>query len=294
MYTPLTHRLSTTWRYDKAMQVSKPNNAKIATQRPKGVEVDRKSLDRSSEKGSVLRDVVAIGAGATAGVAGGIYGLAEGLVKNGIENYPAHVKTGAKIGKSILTPVGGALGAITTGIVTAGAAIGAPVVAGLSIGVGFLAGTGISAVKQAPSSIAEGARKGAASGASVGSGLGAVGRFVGSFVGGALGGIAGAVAAVAKGLPGGIDLAKSEAKAGKELITGLPQFTKDTWNVAYKGGRGLAGGVGSLGGGSVGLLTASGETLFEGGANSLHRGAQWAQKTHGFISGTQKTEPPKA
>jgi hypothetical protein len=229
--------------------------------------------------------VVAFGAGAVAGVAGGVYGLGEGLVKGGIKNYPQHIKGGANVGKAILTPVGGATGAIATGLTVAVAGIGAPVVAGLSVGVGLIGGTAIGAVKNLPSSVVETGKQGAEAGSRIGSGLGKVGSAVGRVVGATLGGLGGIGVAVAKGFPDGVELAKSEFKAGVELVTGLPKFAKDTWNIAYHGGRNFAGGTGALGGALVGAATATGATVVDGGVNAVKRGGQWASHTSGFVRG---------
>src|SRR5690606_22696105 len=139
-------------------------------------------------KGSVARDVVALGVGAGAAVSGGIYGLGEGLVKGSLKNLPSHVRTAAKIGSAITTPAGGALGALATRTIAAAAATGAPVVSGLAVGLGLVGGTALSAAKQLPSSVTQTARAGAAWGARAGQVLGPIGAAAGGVVGGTVGG----------------------------------------------------------------------------------------------------------
>lgn len=241
-----------------------------------------------SEKSSVVRDVVAVGAGAVAGIAGGTYGLGEGLIKGAVTNYPKHVSGGLKVGRKALTPVGGATGALVAVGLTGAAAIAVPLTTALSAGLGLVGGTALSAVTLAPSSITSGAKQGAEYLSHKGEALGTVGATVGKYVGGALGGIGGAVAAVVKGVPYGWGIAGTELKAGVDDLKGLPQFAKDTWNTTYNGGRKIAGNVGAVGGATVGVVTGTGATVIDGAATSIKRGAQWANATSNYIKGEKK------
>ena len=267
---------------------------KIAVPQPKTPSTTPQPPESEGGKdSSFLRDVAAIGAGAGAGLAGGIYGLGEGLIKNGIENFPTHVSGGAKIGQKITTPVGGALGALATGVIVGAAAIVTPVAAVLSTAVGALGGTLVSALQHSPSAVVETAKKGAEIGARTGQGLGKVGETVGKYVGGAIGGIAGLGVALGRGIPAGLEIGKEQAKLGLDSMKALPTMAKETWNVAYPGGRKIAGSVGQLAGASTGLVTASGETLVEGMANSVKRGAQWGKAASDFVAGNKAEKPPE-
>lgn len=220
--------------------------------------------------------------------------MAEGLIKGGIKNYPTHVKAGAELGNKIASPIGGAVGAIATGISVAGAAVITPLAAVLATGLAGVIDTGVSAVKHTPAAVAETGKKGAEIGAGAGAKLGKVGETVGKYVGGAVGGIAGLFVALGRGVPDGLKGAKEQALFGVDLVKGLPQASKETWNVLYPGGRKIAGAVGTLGGGTVGLGTATVHTGVDGMANSIKRGAQWGKAASDFVGGKAKDAPPKA
>lgn len=244
--------------------------------------------------GSVVRDVAAISAGTVAGTAGAVYGFGEGLIVNGIQNYPTHVSKGAEIGSKILTPVGGAVGAITTGAVVAANAVITPVATVLAATVGTVAGTLASGAQQAPSAIKETAKKGAEVGANVGKNLGAVGETVGKYVGAAVGGVAGIGVALAGGVPAGLELGKSIVKEGYDEMKALPTTAKETWNTLYPAGRNFAGGVGAFAGGSTGLVSATAETGIEALSNSVKRAGQWGKVSHDFVAGKKaETTPPE-
>lgn len=272
------------------MQISKTTPS---SQLPKSQPAPTKSTEASKEKGTVLRDLVSIGGGAGAGTVGGLYGMAEGTVRGGRANYPAHIKKGAQIGKAVLTPLGGALGAIAAGVAIGAAAVGAPIAAGLATGLGFIGGTAISAVVQAPSTIAQTAGAGARVGVKAGRALGSVGAVLGTMVGGAFGAVGGVFASGAKGLPKGVELGKSGAQAGANLVTGLPQFSKNAWNISYKGSRAAFGGLGAVVGGTAGVVTATGETILDGIVGGIRRGAQWGQSTSEYLQGDSTPSPTK-
>lgn len=238
-----------------------------------------------AEKSSIVRDVVAVGAGTVAGVAGGIYGMGEGLIKGAVTNYPKHVGAGIDIGKKALTPIGGATGALVAAGLTGAAAIGIPVFTALSATAGLVGGTVVSGFTNAPENIVAGAKKGADYLSQKGEALGTVGATVGKYVGGALGGIGGAVASFVKGVPDGISVAKQELLHGKDQLVGLPTFAKETFNAAYTGGRALAGNIGAAAGGTVGVFSGTGATILDGASNSVQRGAQWAGNTAAYIRG---------
>jgi hypothetical protein len=244
-----------------------------------------KQEDGQAKEGSILRDVASIGAGIGGGIAGGTYGLAEGLVKGGIKNYPTHVAKGADIGKNIATPVGGALGAIATGIGVAGAAIMTPVATVMATGLRAVVDTGVSALRQTPAAVVETGKKGADIGAGAGQRLGKIGETVGRYVGGAVGGVAGLFVALGRGVPDGVAGAKEQALFGVDLMKGLPNASKEAWNVFYPGGRKMAGAVGSVAGGAAGVGTATIHTGVDGAANSLKRGAQWSKAASDFVGG---------
>lgn len=234
---------------------------------------------------SLVRDVLAVGAGTAAGTLGGIYGVGEGVVKNLVPNFKSHPKKGAEIGRKILTPVGGATGALATAGLACGAALAVPLFTALGTVLGFAGGTAVSALKQAPAKVSAGAAKGAKMLAERGQALGTAGAVVGKLVGGALGGIGGAVVALGKGVPDGLGVAGQQLRNGKEALTALPQFTRQTWNIAYNGGHSVAGAAGALSGGSLGVVVATGDTVLDGAANGVHRGAQWTGNTYNWVQG---------
>lgn len=273
---------------------SSASQVKTTQKPPQTAPTPPKQDEGQPKEGSVLRDVASIGAGIGAGIAGGTYGMAEGLIKGGIKNYPTHVKAGAELGKKVASPIGGAVGAIATGIGVAGAAIVTPLATVLATGLAGVLDTGISAVKHTPAAVTETGKKGAEIGAGAGAKLGKVGETVGKYVGGAVGGVAGLFVALGRGVPDGLKGAKEQALFGVDLMKGLPQASKDTWNVLYPGGRKIAGAVGSLSGGAVGVGTATVHTGVDGMANSVKRGAQWGKAASDFVGGKAKEAPPKA
>lgn len=238
-----------------------------------------------SQASSPVRDAVALGAGAGAAVAGGIYGFGEGLVTGAIKNYPAHVKGGAEIGKNILTPVGGAVGAILTGFTVGTTVMGGAIAGVVSLIGGPILSTAGSALSQASTEIKRVGAGGAARGEKIGGALGDVGATVGKYVGGAFGGIGGAFVALAKGLPAGYRTGESVVKTGAQAAGALPQFSKDVWNTLYNGGHTVGGGLGQVSGGLVGVGTGTGHTLWDGTVNSTRRATQWAKATSGYIKG---------
>ena len=268
------------------MQISK--NPRIA---PSPTKPQKPAPQKEQSKnGSVLRDLVSIGGTAAAGAAGGVYGLGEGSINGAKANYQKHIKRGAKIGRAALTPVGGALGAIATGLTATVAAIGAPVAAVLATGLGFVGGTAVSALGQVPSSVSQTASAGAKAGARGGRALGAVGAALGTVVGGSIGAVGGLFVALGKGLPKGLKTAKQGASVGGKLVSGVPQFTKNTWNIAYPAGRASAGGLGAAIGGATGAVTATGETIVDGLAGAVKRGSQWGQGTSDYFRGDSSGE----
>lgn len=271
--------------YDKSMQISK-NRLSSSNSVPNAPAPKSKNEAQPAEKeGSVLRDVLSVGGATAAGTAGGIYGLAEGSAKGAKGNYTKHIKQGAKIGKAVLTPVGGAVGAIATGLAVSVAAMGAPIAAVLSTGLGFIGGTAVSALAQGPATVSQTARAGAQLGANAGRVLGAPGAVVGTIVGSAVGAVGGLFVAAGKGLPNGMKVARQGASMGGKLIGGVPKFSQDTWNIAYNGGRAAAGGVGLALGGTAGAITATGATIIDGLTGGVQRGGQWAQNTSEYIQG---------
>lgn len=244
--------------------------------------------DPPAEKSTIVRDVVAVGAGAVAGVAGGVYGLGEGLIKGAVTNYPKHVSTGIDLGRKVLTPVGGATGALVAVGLTGAAAVGIPLLTAFNASAGFIGGTLVSGVENAAENIGAGAKKGADYLSQKGEALGKVGATVGKYVGGALGGVGGAVASFVKGVPEGWAAAKQELVSGKDQLVGLPNFAKETFNSAYTGGRSIAGTVGAATGGTVGVFSGTGATIVDGISNSVQRGAQWADSTSSYIRGEKK------
>lgn len=274
------------------MNISSSTSQVKTTQKPPQTAPTPPKQEEDGAK--VLRDVASIGAGIGAGIAGGTYGMAEGLIKGGIKNYPTHVKAGAELGNKVASPIGGAVGAIATGVGVAGAAIITPLASVLATGMAGVLDTGISAIKHTPAAVAETGKKGAEIGAGAGAKLGKVGETVGKYVGGAVGGIAGLFVALGRGVPDGLKGAKEQALFGVDLMKGLPQASKETWNVLYPGGRKIAGAAGTLTGGAVGVGTATVHTGVDGMANSIKRGSQWGKAASDFVGGKGKEAPPKA
>lgn len=275
--------------YDITMQISNSPNIKLSSP-PQSAPPSQApgQPEPPAEKSTIVRDVVAVGAGAVAGVAGGIYGLGEGLIKGAVTNYPKHVSTGIDVGRKVLTPVGGATGALVAVGLTGAAAVGIPLLTALNSTAGFIGGTLVSGVENAAENISTGAKRGADFLSQKGEALGQVGAVVGKYVGGALGGVAGAVASFVKGVPDGWSAAKQEFVVGKEQLAGLPNFAKETFNAAYTGGREFAGSVGAATGGTIGVFSGTGATLVDGMANSVQRGAQWADSTASYIRGENR------
>lgn len=284
--TPYQRILSALRYADSKMNINSSNSQIRSPQAPPQTQPKPPQQDDGkAREGSILRDVASIGAGIGAGIAGGTYGMAEGLVKGGIKNYPTHVAKGADIGSKITTPVGGAVGAIATGIGVAGAAVMTPVATVMATGFRAVLDTGVSALKQAPGAVVETGKKGADIGAGAGQKLGKIGETVGRYVGGAVGGVAGLFVALGRGVPDGIAGAKEQALFGVELMKGLPKASKEVWNVFYPGGRKIAGVAGALAGGSIGVGTATAQTGADGVANSIKRGAQWGKAASDFVGG---------
>lgn len=226
--------------------------------------------------------VALIGAGAVAAPAltvlaaagGAINGTITGAVLQAETEIPKAVEAGAKWGETTFA----------SALQTAGAAVG-----------GALAGLAVLPTivypplgkTLIPAAYAKGQEWG-----------GKAGEFAGSHLGEALGTVGGAVAGVGistyKGLPMGYEMGKEAGKETASMITDLPDFARETWNAGYHGGGDLVGGAAGFAGGTVGVLTASGATVFSAIETSAQRASGWASATAEFVRGEKAAEQPPA
>ncbi len=250
-----------------------------------------KTTGSKAKSGIGARDLVALGGATVAGGAGLVYGGMEGLVKGTVKNYPQQISGGAKIGKKVLGGVGKVAGGLTATLGTALYAAAAPVATVLGGPVGFVVGTGVGSLKNAGTSLtranefATAGYQGAKSTA---------GKLVGGAAGWVLGLVKGGGEAVYKGaVEDGASLAKQGVQGGWEMLKSVPKVAVETYKSEIEAGGRIFGAGGTLLGGSIGTVTATGTTLYDGLATSAKRGGQWGNSAGGYILGEPDLGKPQ-
>ena len=244
-----------------------------------------------SKRGIGARDLVALGGATVAGGAGLVYGGVEGLVKGTVKNYPEQISGGAQIGKKVLGAVGKVAGGLTATLMTGLYTAAAPVATVLGGPVGFVVGTGVGSVKNAGTSLT---RANEFASAGYQGAKSTAGKIVGGAAGWVVGLVKGGGEAVYKGaVEDGASLAKQGVKGGWEMLKAVPKVAVDTYKSEMEAGGRVFGVGGTILGGSVGTLTATGTTLYDGLATSAKRGGQWGNTVGGYILGEPDLGKPQ-
>lgn len=236
----------------------------------------KKKNPEPESQGGLVRDVLALGAGASAGVGGGVVGLGTGLAKGARENYPAHVKKGAGLGKSGVGQFGRVAGATAAAATVAAATVLSPVVAAASAVGGFGRGTLKGASKVLPQQVKPAARVGARWAKSA---LGFVGKVAGSLVGGVVGGV----------------LTIPTLLSPRAGLLIIPAASVAGSQVGGATGRLVGGLVGKVVGGTLGAVVGGAVSLvkglpegFRGGVNGAREGAKVLTSLPAFAKQTWK------
>ena len=250
-----------------------------------------KTPGTKTKNGIGARDLVALGGATVAGGAGLVYGGVEGLVKGTVKNYPEQISGGAKIGQKVLGAVGKVAGGVTATLLTGLYTAAAPVATVLGGPVGFVVGTGVGSLKNAGTSLT---RANEFASAGYQGAKSTAGKLVGGAAGWVLGLVKGGGEAVYKGAVGdGATLAKQGAKGGWEMLKAVPKVAVETYKSEIEAGGRVFGAGGTLLGGGIGTLTATGTTLYDGLATSAKRGGQWGNTAGGYILGEPALGKPQ-